>query len=103
VITVGFMAQHTLGRRLVEGRRKVKVFGVDREVAAEVHVLDGLSAHADRNGLVAYVRRTAERGRLVRVALVHGEDEARYALGEALRELGIPEIIQPAPGKRVEL
>jgi metallo-beta-lactamase family protein len=103
VITVGFMAQHTLGRRLVEGRRKVKVFGVDREVAAEVHVLDGLSAHADRDGLVAYARRTAERGRLTRVALVHGEDDARYALGEALRELGIPEVIQPAPGKRVEL
>lgn len=103
VVAVGFMAQHTLGRRLVEGRRKVKVFGVDREVAAEVHVLDGLSAHADRNGLLAYARRTAERGRLLRVALVHGEDEARYALGEALRELGIPEVIQPAPGKRVEL
>jgi metallo-beta-lactamase family protein len=103
VVMVGYMAQHTLGRRLVEGRRKVKVFGVDREVAAEVHVLDGLSAHADRDDLVEYVRRTAERGRLKRVALVHGEDGARYALGEALRELGLTEIIQPAPGKIVDL
>lgn len=103
VILVGFMAQHTLGRRLREGRRKVKVFGVERRVDAQVHVLDGLSAHADRDDLVTFVQRTARRGRVAQVGLVHGEDESRQALAERLREAGVPEVIVGAPGMRVEL
>jgi metallo-beta-lactamase family protein len=70
VVIVGFMAQHTLGRRLVEGRRKVKVFGLERDVWCEVYKLNGLSAHADQVDLVSFARNTAERGRLQHVALV---------------------------------
>jgi metallo-beta-lactamase family protein len=67
VIIVGFMAQHTLGRRLVEGRREVKVFGMQREVRASVHVLDGLSAHADKDDIVRFVHETSKIGRISRV------------------------------------
>ncbi len=103
VVIVGFMAQHTLGRRLIEGRREVKVFGLERDVLAEIHALDGFSAHADRSGLLSFARRTAKRGHVRKVALVHGEQAAREALAQGLREAGIRGVIQPAKGKKVEL
>jgi metallo-beta-lactamase family protein len=103
VVIVGFMAQHTLGRRLVEGRRQVKVFGVERDVAAQVHVLNGLSAHAGRSDLLTFARHVQRAGNLRKVAMVHGEEAPRKSLGRGLRELGIPEVIDAERGMRVEL
>lgn len=103
VVIVGFMAQHTLGRRLVERRPKVKVLGVERDVDAQVHVLNGLSAHADAHDLVEFAKATAERGRLTRVALAHGEAPAKAALAAALKQVGVPTVIESAKGARVEL
>ena len=62
VAIVGFQAQHTLGRRLVERRPEVRIFGVMRPRRAEVVVLDGFSAHADQKGL-ARLRRGRPRSR----------------------------------------
>ena len=103
VIIVGFMAQHTLGRRLVERRRQVKVFGVPREVRAHIHVLSGLSAHADRDDIVQFVRATASAGQVTRVALVHGEARARESLARALEQHGMPEVICGRRGDRIDL
>ncbi|MEL6348533.1 MAG: MBL fold metallo-hydrolase [Myxococcota bacterium] len=98
VVIVGFMAQHTLGRRLVERRDRVRVLGVERDVLAEVHVLNGLSAHADKDDLIDFTRATAKIGNVRRVALIHGEDDARDALAEALREIGVPRVLTPQKG-----
>ncbi len=103
VVIVGFMAQHTLGRRLVEGRREVKIFGVERPVRATVHVLNGLSAHAGRTDLINLVKATSRVGNVRRVALIHGEDEAREALKSALEEAGVPEVILGRKGERLDL
>lgn len=103
VVIVGFMAQHTLGRRLVEGRTKVRVLGLERDVRARVKVLNGLSAHADQADLVHFARETGRVGRVSRVALVHGEDPARDALEAALKEAGVPKVIRAHRGARVEL
>lgn len=103
VVIVGFMAQHTLGRRLVERRAKVRVLGLEREVRAQVKVLNGLSAHADQADIVQFVQATAREGRVARTVLVHGEDPARNALHEKLKEIGIPEVIRSQKGSRVEL
>lgn len=104
VVIVGFMAQHTLGRRLVEGRRKVKVLGVEREVRARVHQIDGLSAHADQRDLVAFARDTAAAGNLREIAMVHGEPGPREALATLLHEaLPTAKLIDAKPGERVEL
>lgn len=84
IVLVGFMAQHTLGRRIQERRSAVKVLGVERELHAEVHALGGLSAHADASDLVKFVRSTARAGNLRHVFLVHGETEAREALARRL-------------------
>jgi metallo-beta-lactamase family protein len=91
VVIVGFMAQHTLGRRLLEGRPRVKVFGIERDVRASVHYLGGLSAHAGRSDLVAFARATARAGDLEQVVLVHGEPAARAALASRIDEdVGVP-------------
>lgn len=103
VVIVGFMAQHTLGRRLVERRSKVRVLGLERDVAIQIKVLNGLSAHADQADIVNFVRATARQGRVTRTVLVHGEDAARTALHEKLKDAGIPEVIRSQKGARVEL
>lgn len=103
VVIVGFMAQHTLGRRLVERRPKVKLLGVERELRARVHVLNALSAHAGAADLVRFARQVAERGHLRGVALVHGEDRSKQALAAALREVGLSEVVESTPGERVDL
>lgn len=103
VVIAGFMAQHTLGRRLAEGRREVKVLGMARDVRASVHSLRGLSAHADKRGLLDYIRQTRKVGPVRTVVLVHGEDRARASLAESVKEAGVPEIVVPQRGDIVPL
>ncbi len=103
VVIVGFMAQHTLGRRLAEHRSEVKVFGVMRDVRADVYVLNGLSAHADRDDLINFAEQTARAGNLRGVALVHGENKARESLKAGLQDRGIGNVIMAKRGERVEL
>ncbi|MBX3250522.1 MAG: MBL fold metallo-hydrolase [Myxococcales bacterium] len=103
VVIVGFQAQHTLGRRLVERRQRVKIFGVERDRYCEVVVLDGFSAHADRDDLVAFAEAARERGPLRRVALVHGEPKSQDVLAETLRERGFHDVHVPEPGDVMEV
>jgi metallo-beta-lactamase family protein len=98
IAIVGFQAAHTLGRRIVERRRRVKIFGVERDLRAEVATLNGFSAHADQNDLVAFAEALRERGSLGRIALVHGEPPAQAALIDKLRERGMKDVHAPAPG-----
>ena len=100
---VGFQAQHTLGRRIVERRPRIKIFGVERELAAQVSVLNGLSAHADQNELVAFAESMRERGPLRQVILVHGEPRAQDALQEQLTSRGFPSVVAPEPGQIVQV
>ena len=86
ILVVGFMAQHTLGRRLVERRPKVKILGVERELCARVVVMNGFSAHGDQHDLVAYA--AAAKGAR-RVFLIHGEPQQQAPLLELLRKGGL--------------
>jgi metallo-beta-lactamase family protein len=98
VVIVGFQAQHTLGRRIVERRPQLRIFGVDRRLHAEVAVLNGFSAHADQAGLLRFIERVRGSGTLSRVALVHGEITALESLREKLAERAVPGVAIPAPG-----
>lgn len=103
VVLVGYMAQHTLGRRLQEGRARVKVFGVERDVRASIHALGGLSAHAGQRDLLAFAEATARAGALSQVLLVHGEPAARAHLATRLAErLAVP-IIRPVKGQTISV
>ncbi len=102
VLIVGFQAQHTLGRRLVEKRDKVRILGVERDRRCEVTVLNGFSAHADQADLLRYVDDCRAVGPLSRVALVHGEPKAQAVLRDRLREKGL-RVDVPRVGDRIEL
>ena len=103
VVLVGFMAAHTLGRRLQEGRRQVKVLGVERDVRAEIFMVEGLSAHADQSTLRHFASETARRGNLQHIFLVHGEPESLEHLSRVLHDDGLPQPTIAARGLRVEL
>ncbi len=103
ILVVGFMAEHTLGRRIVERRSLLKIFGDEIPLRARVEILNGYSAHADRNELttwLASVRKGSKRP--PRVWLVHGEPPAQDALAERLRGDGY-RVDAPVQGAKVEL
>lgn len=99
VVMVGFQAAHTLGRRLLNGEKKVRIFGDWFEPKAEIASLDAFSAHADRDELLAYVTRTRPK----RILLVHGEPDQREALAAALKEKTGAPVELPKPGDIVEI
>jgi metallo-beta-lactamase family protein len=103
VLIVGFQAQHTLGRRIVERRPEIRIFGVMRPLRAEVTVLDGFSAHADQHGLLAFAEAVRDRGPLRQVVLVHGEPAAQDVLAAELGKRGFPSVTAPAPGDMVRV
>ncbi len=103
VVLVGFMAAHTLGRRLQERRSSVRVFGIERDLHAEVHVLGGLSAHADASDLVQFAKASARAGNVRKTVLVHGEPQARETLAERLHEELALKVTCPKRGERLEL
>lgn len=103
ILVVGFMAEHTLGRRIVEKRPTLRIFGADVALKAQVEILNGYSAHADRNELTAWldaVKSTSPR--LGKVLLVHGEAPAQEALIASLGARGYS-VSAPAPGERCAL
>jgi metallo-beta-lactamase family protein len=103
VLIVGFQAHHTLGRRLVEQRTRVRIFGVERERHAEVVVLNGFSAHAGQDDLLEFAEAVRETGPLRQVALVHGEESPRQTLRSLLEERGFPNVVTPMRGDRIEI
>ena len=103
VCIVGFQAAHTLGRRIVERRARVKIFGVERDLRAEVVVMNGFSAHADQRDLVEYAGELKERGPLGRIALVHGEEGPQKALIAKMKENGLDDAVAPEPGDVLEV
>jgi metallo-beta-lactamase family protein len=103
VLIVGWQAQHTLGRRLVEQRTRVRIFGVERERHAEVIVLNGFSAHAGQDDLLAYAEAVRAAGPLRQIALVHGEDPGRHTLKSLLEERGFPTVHAPTNGDRIDI
>ncbi|MDH5234580.1 MAG: MBL fold metallo-hydrolase [Gemmatimonadota bacterium] len=98
VLIVGFQAEHTLGRRIVERREIIKVFGEEIPLRAQVEVINGYSAHADRTGLASWLDAArASSPRLADVFLVHGEPPAQDALAARLTERGYA-VSAPEPG-----
>ncbi len=95
VVIVGFQAQHTLGRRLVERRRQVRILGVEWERQMRVKVLNGFSAHADQSDLLAFAEAVRETGPLRHVALVHGEPAPLDELKRLLGERSFPNVFVP--------
>lgn len=102
IAIVGFQAEHTLGRKLVEGHDVVPIFGIPTARRAQVVVFNGLSAHADRNGLLAYVRAISPSPG--KVFVVHGEEKQALSLAAAIRdEHPQSDVTVPSTGSAYEL
>lgn len=84
VVFVGYQANGTLGRILLEGASEVKLFGETIEVMAEIVKLEGVSGHADKAGLIKWI--TSFDNRLKQVFVVHGEDEVSTGFAKCLSD-----------------
>lgn len=99
LIFVGFQVEGTLGRRLINGETRVKLFGQDIVVKAKVHTIGGFSAHAGQAELLEWAQAI---GGQPRFYLVHGEVNAQLVLQQELEKLGIAAEI-PAKGDVIDL
>ena len=100
VLFVGYQAEGTLGRRLVDRARWVRIHGEEFQVNAQVHTIGGLSAHADQSALLDWYGHFEGPPKL---ALVHGEARARAALAEQVHaRFGLRPLL-PEPGESVEV
>lgn len=103
ILIVGFMAQNTLGRKLVEKENPVNIFGEPHELNAEVQIFNAFSAHADQKGLLRFAGGV---GKSKAVFCVHGEEEAMEVFQGELKKLGNlkdAEVFIPRPGDIFEL
>ncbi len=101
VLFVGFQAENTLGRRILDGARQARIFGDTYDVRAEIQSLDGYSAHADRNELRTWVKMLG--GPVRRAFVVHGEAGPASAMAGILKEEGVGEVVIPQMGQSFDL
>lgn len=91
ILIVGYQAKNTLGRRIVERNRFIKIFGIDYSLNAEVRVMNGFSAHAGRSELLGFAKNLVRKAR--KFILVHGENSAIESLRDGITALGGREAI----------
>jgi len=101
IVVVGFMARDTLGRRIVEEQRTVRIFGRPYDLRAEVVVINAFSSHADCDGLAEYAGKC--RGNLKQIFLVHGEFDQAEILKNNIRKKFRLKVSIPAKGEAVYL
>ncbi len=102
ILFVGYQAENTLGRRIVELQSPVKIFGDEVPIEARIHTINALSAHADRKGLLKWF--DASKGdNLKKVFAVHGDEEQTSEMVRLLKEHGATDAIAPVDGQRVVL
>lgn len=101
IVLVGFQAEGTLGRRIQDGQKEVRILGEPHRIAAEVATIDGYSAHAGRDELRRWVRELV--GPIQRAFCVHGEPESLLGMQKILQEEGVKEVFVPKHGERFEI
>ncbi len=98
ILMVGYAAEHTLGRKLIDGEKYVQIFGDAYDVKAEVITLNSFSAHADSDELLGYTSHF-DKSQLKKIFLVHGELEQQQAYKENLESTGFKNVIIPTRGQ----
>jgi metallo-beta-lactamase family protein len=101
VLIVSWQAPYTLGRRLADREKRVRIFGEEHKVRAQVVTIGGLSAHAGQDFLLEYALQV--KGRARQVVLVHGEAASAEAFSARLAGAGMEKPYYPALGESLEL
>jgi len=102
ILMVGYAAKDTLARKLMDGEKRVKIFGEEFPVRCKVRAMDVFSAHADRRGLLDYVQHSPP-DKLKAIFLVHGEPDQAIPLRDAFRSKGYLSVEYPTPGQAFEI
>lgn len=100
ILICGYQAENTLGRRIVEKRNPIRILGEEVQMNAKVEIINALSAHADRAGLIDWISEIKDNVR--HAFAVHGDIEKVTAMAELLKEQGVPKVAAPAPGESFE-
>ena len=100
VIISGFMARGTIGRQLVDGAKRIKLWGESVRVEAGIHTIGGLSAHADQQGLKNWYQQFNGHPPVV---LVHGEEDAQACLADLLRSVTNADVTVARRGQKIDL
>jgi metallo-beta-lactamase family protein len=98
IVIIGYQAEGTLGRRIVEGARTVRVLGEEITVKARIHTLGGFSAHTDQQGLLEWLSHFKSPG--LEVMVNHGEEKASLALAESIQQRFHLRTFVPHMGER---
>ncbi len=102
ILIVGYQAEHTLGKRLVDQADEVRIFGIPHPRRAEVIVHNSFSAHADGNELLKYIGRF-DGDKLGQIYLVHGEYERAMDLQSGLKTAGLTSVEIPVRGQKYKV
>ncbi|QQG47368.1 MAG: MBL fold metallo-hydrolase [Candidatus Woesebacteria bacterium] len=93
LLLVGFQATGTLGRRILDGATKVRIYGEEVEIRSHVRKSSGMSAHADQPKLINWLSKIQG---VSKVFLIHGEDESRNILSEKIKaDLKLNDVVCP--------
>ncbi len=101
ILFVGYAAKNTLARKIMEGEKKVKIFGEVYPVKAKIKIMDSFSAHGDRRDILNYADFSPPE-RLKHIFLVHGEPEQAASLIDAYRSKGYRSVVMPQLGESFE-
>jgi metallo-beta-lactamase family protein len=101
ILIVSWQSPETLGRRLADHDKRVRIFGEEYPVKAEVVTINGFSAHADQNMLLRYARAAKETAK--KIILVHGENRSVQPFKAKLAEMGFDDVIYPILGDVLDL
>jgi metallo-beta-lactamase family protein len=103
ILFVGYQAEHTLGRKILEGNNPVRIYGEDVEILADIERADSYSAHAGRTELLAWADGVSSQGSVEHWFLVHGESDAQEALAAGLDAHGAANVVIPDRLQRFEI
>ncbi|MDD6073989.1 MAG: MBL fold metallo-hydrolase [Clostridium sp.] len=101
ILFAGYQAVGTLGRSIIEGREEVKLFGESIEVKAQICKIEGISGHADQNGLLEWIGNFMDHPQ--KVFVVHGDDEVCDHFVDAVKEKYGMDAFAPFSGTSFDL
>jgi metallo-beta-lactamase family protein len=99
VLFVGYQAENTLGRKILDGNEVVKIFGDEYEVRAQIKRIGGYSGHGDHNDLVGFAHNMVSKP--ARTFIVHAEVEAAEKLQNGLQGIGLKDVAIPDRGDKI--
>jgi metallo-beta-lactamase family protein len=94
IMFVGYQAEGTLGRIILDGKKEIRIHGRQHQVKARITRINGFSAHADRNELFAWLKKLKKPPR--KVFIVHGETKSAHQFGDYIREKTGWQVVVPA-------